>query len=183
MAIRLFYFARAPWHPFYYYKRPRLLRRMCHHLRLPFHETLHFDNGLNMPPSCCKLDYASNVPECARMCHECASECAKFALAAIVRSACAGMRACCCYNVLRLFSAHALPSRALMSAAGRPDGVLARQGDPGSDCNGHRPVCNVCGVCVVYGVWFYMLHRQSSRPECALEKRCYYIRRPCRAGV
>ena len=163
---------------------------MCHRLRMPFYKTLHFDSGLNMPPSCCKLEPVSNVPECARMCHECASECAKSECCNCPLDVCrvhhdvlvcardAVTKSCVCF-----FAAHALPSRALMSAAGRPDGVLARQGDPGSDCNGHRPVCNVCGVCVVYGVWFYMLHRQSSRPECALEKRCYYIRRPCRAGV
>ena len=145
MAIRLFYFARAPWHPFYYYyKRPRLLRRMCHDLWLPFNENLHFDSGSNMPPSCWQPEFASDVPECARMCHECASECAKFALAVTVRSACAACIMMSWYACVLLLQClafvflRALPSRALMSAAGRPDGVLARQGDPGSDCKGHR---------------------------------------------
>ena len=81
---------------------------MCHHLRLPFREALHFDNGFNMPPSCCKLDYASNVPECARMCHECASECAKLAFAAIVRSACAACILMCWYACVLLLQCLAL---------------------------------------------------------------------------
>ena len=75
---------------------------MCHRLRLPSYKTLHFDSGFNMPPSCCKLEPVSNVPECARMCHECASECAKSELAATVRSTCAACIMMCWYACVML---------------------------------------------------------------------------------
>ena len=51
------------------------MRRMCRRTGLPLLEDL-FSHILQKRLPCFKLECAPNVPECARMCHECAPECA-----------------------------------------------------------------------------------------------------------
>ena len=64
--------------PFYYYKRQGFRRRMCHIALRASSPRPIFCGLCRHCPNTENVRMCPNVPECARMCHECAPECAKM---------------------------------------------------------------------------------------------------------